>query len=297
MSARQRFYGWQGPRPQAQVGDAAFRLPFFYHDNDVFMTVHPASYEAVAAELPTQVVEPVRWVDGRALVAVTAFRYHVITWSASDGSTGRLTPYGEISVAAVVNVGPAPRALPLLRRRLSGFVLHLPVTTMEARDGGRELWGFPKFVADMDFVEDGLSRRVELAEGGSTIFGLTVRPVGPVLPDRRPLVAYTVLNGDLLETVVPVLGHAQVRVGAGGGALALGSHPVAERLRQLEISAKPVIEFSYLDHRSILPAGTPIGPARGYEGYRGVDRRFGRFTVAYPETAPLDQYATLASVT
>ncbi len=294
MWHRTHFYQWQGPRPVITVGDTQLRLPVFYHRNDVFMSLHPASYEAVTAELPSEAIRPARWADGRALVAVTAFRYHTITWSSGDGSASSLAPYGEISIAAVVTTGQAPRVMPLLSGQLKGFVLHLPVTSIEARDGGIAGWGFPKFVADMDFAEDPSFRRVQLSEGGSPILTLTVRPRGPVLAERRPLVAYTALHGELLETVVPVLSHMQARLGSGGGELLLGDHEVAHRLRRLGISPTPVAVFSYLDHRSILPAGHPVGPAADYHGYTGADRAFGRFTVSYPDTPPLDQYATPA---
>lgn len=290
MSRRKAFYQWQGPRPVITVGDRQVRLPVFYHHNDVFMSVHAASYEAVAAELPSEVIQPARWRDGRALIAVTAFRYHEVTWIAADGSVGILAPYGEVSVAAVVTAGQARPVLPLLAGQQRGFVLHLPVTTTEARDGGIAGWGFPKFVADMDFTEDPAFRRVHLSEGGSPILTLTVRPRGPVLAERRPLVAYTALHGQLLETVIPVMGHMQARFG--GGELLLGDHEVSSRLRRLGISPAPLAVFSYLDHRSILPAGQPAGPARDYRGYDGSDREFARFTLSYPDTPLLDQYAT-----
>ncbi|HYB17612.1 MAG TPA: acetoacetate decarboxylase family protein [Streptosporangiaceae bacterium] len=292
MTRRDDFYRWQGPRPVIAAGDTRIELPLFYHRNDMFMSVHAASYAAVAAELPSEVIRPARWADGRALVAVTAFRYPAITWTAGDGSVSSLAPYGEIAVTSLVTAGQAPRVLPLLSGKLSAFVLHLPVTTTQARDSGIAGWGFPKFVADMDFTEDPGFRRVVLSEGGSPILTLTVRPRGPVLADRRPIVAYTVLNGELLETVVRVLGHMQARLG--GGELVLGDHEVAQRLRRLQISSAPLAVFSYLDHRSILPAGRPVGPARDYHGYTGADRAFGRFTVSFPDTPPLDQYAALA---
>lgn len=293
MSRRSDFYRWHGPRPVIAMGDTQARLPLFYHHNDVFTSVHAASYDAVAAELPSQVICPARWADGRALVAVTAFRYHAVTWAAGDGSAGSLAPYGEIAVAAMVTARPTRRVLPLLSGQLRGFVLHLPVTTIEARDGGIAGWGFPKFVADMDFTENPGLRRVALSEGGSPILTLTVHPRGPVLGDRRPLVAYTALHGELVETVIPVLGHMQARLG--GGELLLGDHEVARRLRRMQISPAPLAVFSYLDHRSILPAGRPIGPARDYHGYAGAERAFGRFTVSYPDTPPLDQYAAALS--
>ncbi|MFW3170849.1 acetoacetate decarboxylase family protein [Geodermatophilus sp. CPCC 206100] len=277
---------WTGPTSSVRVGDRALRLPLRYPDSACFAAVHPASHDAVAAALPGTALRPVRWVDGRALVSVAAFRYRAVT--TADTPAGRLAPYGEVSVAAVVTRGPAPRLLPVLRRRLSLFVLHLPVTTREARDAGVALWGFPKFVADMDFAEERPVRRVTLAEGGTTVFELAVRGRGPVLADRRPAVMYTTLGGQLVETVVPMAGRLRVAFGAGAGELRLGDHPVADSLRALGVAPHPLAVFDYLDHRSVLPAGRPVGPAPAYAGHRGQDRDAGRFTVRYPHTPPLD---------
>lgn len=287
--ARHDYYDWRGPTPVVTVDGRSFRLPVYYHENQLFASVHTASYDAVAAELPSDLIAPVRWLDGRALVAVHAFRYTAVTAVTPDASTMRRAPYGEVVVSAVVSRGPAPRALPLLGRP-RGFVLQMPVTTKQARDGGLQLWGYPKFVADMDFAEEGAVRGVEVSEAGSPILTLTVRPGGRVLADRRPLVSYTSLHGRLLETSVPASGHVRIRVGSGAGHLDLGEHPVAERLRRLRIAAESVAVYSYLDHHSTLPAGVPIGPAREYEGYAGAEREIGRYTVSYPGTAPLDQY-------
>lgn len=291
MVRRSHFYDWQGERTEVAVGDWHGRLPAFYHDNDVFTSVHTAAYDAVAAALPSNLISPVRWTDGRALVAVTAFRYHAVTSGEVGVDPHTIAPYGEIAITAMATLGSAPPVLPLLRSRLGGFVLHLPVTTREARDAGVVVYGFPKFVADMDFREEPGRRQVRLAEGDSPILTLTVRPRGPVLADRRPLVAYTALHGELVETVVPVQAHMQVRFGASAGELHLGEHEVAESLRRLDIRPTALCAFSYLDHRSILPAGRVVGPAGDYHGYAGSEREFGRFTVSYPDTGPIDQYA------
>nr|WP_275585793.1 acetoacetate decarboxylase family protein [Geodermatophilus sabuli] len=249
-------------------------------------SVHTADPEAVAAALPSPELRPARWVDGRALISVAAFRYRAVT--TADDPPGVLAPYGELAVAAVVTRGPAPRLLPLLRRRLPLFVLHLPVTTAEARDAGRALWGFPKFVADMDFAEERPVRQVTLAEGSTTVLTLRVRGTGPVLSDRRPAVMYTARQGELLETVVPMAGRLRLGLGRRAGGLELGDHPVARELRAMDVSSAPLVVFDYLEHRSLLPPGRPIGPARDHPGHRGADRESGRCTVRHPGTPPLD---------
>ncbi|MGY1592841.1 acetoacetate decarboxylase family protein [Geodermatophilus sp. SYSU D00708] len=281
--------GWAGPTPEVRIGDRSFRLPLRYSDNACIASVHTASYAAVAAALPAGPLRPVRWADGRALLSVTAFRYRAVT--TADDPPGLLAPYGELSVAAVVTRGPAPRVLPLLRRRLPLFVLHLPVTTAEARDAGATLWGFPKFVADMDFTEHRTTRGVAVADGGAALLSLTVRAAGPVLPDRRPAVVYSERDGQLVETRVPMAGRLRLGIGPASGELQLGEHPVAGQLRRLDVSPAPLAVFDYLEHRSLLPAGRAVGPVAAYQGHRGEQRTRGRLTVGYPGTPPLDLYA------
>jgi hypothetical protein len=280
---------WAGPTPEVRVGDRSLRLPLRYSDNSCFASVHTASYAEVAAALPAGPLRPVRWADGRALLSVAAFRYRAVT--TADDPPGLLAPYGELSIAAVVAHGPVPRVLPLLRRRLPLFVLHLPVTTAEARDAGAALWGFPKFVADMDFTEGRTARGVTVAEGGAALLSLTVRAAGPVFPDRRPAVMYSERDGRLVETGVSMAGRLRLGLGPGSGALELGDHPVAGQLRRLGVSPAPLAVFDYLQHRSLLPAGREIGPVRPYRGHTGVERARGRLTVRYPGTPPLDLYA------
>ena len=101
-------------------------------------------------------------------------------------------------------------------------------------------------------------------------------------------------RGRLLETVGPVVARWQAQPGPGAGQLALGAHPVAEELRRLELSPRPLAGFRALEYRSTLPAGRPVGTAADVPGHLGADRELGRFTVAHPGTAPLDQYATVS---
>jgi hypothetical protein len=285
------FFEWDGHREHYRHGEDEGWLPLFYHHNETFASLHRASFDAVAAALPTDDLVPYRWADGRALGMVQALRYHEVTWSGPDGTQGQMIPYGEVAVAAAATRGPARAVLPLLQPRLSGFVLQLPVTSRQARDGGRGVFGFPKFLADMDFAEAPDSRQVRLSDAGRDILTLRVSTGGPVVRDRRPMVLYSAKDGQLWEAVVPVLGHVQTRVGRRAGRLELGDHDVARRLRALEISASPLAVFNYLDHRSILPVPTRSGGiARPYPAFPGRDDEFARYTVRYPGTPALDQY-------
>lgn len=298
MSTEDDFYSWTGARPVAEVMGRRLQSPAFYHRVDSFQSVHLADHDAVAAVLPSDELHPVRWFDGRTAVLVWALRYHEITavdvTDDGPGRTVRLTPYGEVGVSALVTRRPARKGLPLLRPLLSGmggFVLHLPVTTLEADEVGRAIFGFPKFVADMDFVEDPTNRRVTVSEAGREVLRLDVRPKGPVVPDHRTVVAYSVREHQLVETTIRSTGHGQPGLGRRSGRLRLGNHPVGQELQRLGIAPEAQRAMSHVDLRLILPWGRPVAPARPYPGYEGVVRERGRLTVAYPGTGPIDPLA------
>lgn len=178
---------------------------------------------------------------------------------------------------------------PMLRG-IGGFVLQLPVTTREANDLGRAIFGLPKYVADMDFVESVGRRSVTVSEGGEDVLRLEVDPGGPVIADKGAYVAYSVLDGRLIETAIRAQGHGQARLGRRSGRLHLGTHTAAEQLRRLSIRPEAQRVFSHLDLRLALPWGEPIGRARAVPGYRNDVADRGRLTVAFPGTGPIDQY-------
>lgn len=285
-------YQWSGPRPVREFRGWRIQAPSTIHRVDSFATMHLASYDAVRAALPTDDLYPVRWLDGRAVIGIVSLRYRDVTARTDDGRLVVSPNYAEIDIEALVTQKQAPRVAPLLRGSPAGFVLHLPVTNAVAAQAGRDLYGFPKFVADMDFVEAAGQRSVTLAEGGVEILRQCVRPRGRVSVTRAPAVSFTSFEGDLLEVRAPFVGYRQKMMGAGCGHLELGEHPVAARIRGLDVDPEPILAASDIDGRMVFGAGVPAGKAGPYSGYIPADEpELGRYTIAYPDTAPLDQHA------
>ncbi|HSJ58213.1 MAG TPA: acetoacetate decarboxylase family protein, partial [Anaerolineae bacterium] len=197
--ADETFVEWTGPTELGvDVGSARVDLPIMYYRDDCFMGIFGAALEPVRAALASRDLHPVTLPDGRATVAVIAFNYH---------ETG-VGPYGEVGIALPCTLGAAaPPLLPLaLEARYpgwGGFVLHLPVTSLVARDAGRAIYGYAKFVADMAFEKRPAYQRVHMSEGGAHILTLTVKQRGPAIKDNRPLVTYSVRGDDLVRTAVP----------------------------------------------------------------------------------------------
>ncbi len=281
--AIEAFLRWRGPVAQnIDVGSARVDLPIYYYRDDSFLGIFTADREAVRALLPSDQLYPVLAPNGRALIGIAAFNY-------LHTSIG---PYGEVGIVLLCTHGqPAPPWIPLLlESRFPGwgaFVLHLPVTTRVARDAGRVIYGYAKFVADMEFEKTPVFQRVHLSEGGRHILTLTVRQQGWVVHDNRPLITFSVRNGELIRTRIPVYGIYHLGLRPGLGTLVLGDHPIAQQLRELDLSFKSVATKSYLTRYAILPAGEAIGRAdRPHAPYPGEERAMGRLTIRYGEATP-----------
>jgi hypothetical protein len=173
------------------------------------------------------------------------------------------------------------------------FVLHLPVTSKAARDGGRG-WGYPKFTADIEFEDSVQTVRATLSEGGHRILAHTVRPSGQPTVTGMPLTLYSVSNGQLWEQSVPRFALQRRRWGRDGGLLELGEHQVADELRGLDIQPQPFLTMHFSAARISFPGVRSIGPARPYLGYIGDERELGRYVVTYPGSGPIDRYAPYA---
>lgn len=269
------FFGKVRPGQRATHGHASFELPILYHREDYFALLFTASLSVAAKLMPSERLFPVRMARGRALVGIAAFHY-------TDTSIGE---YGEVAVTIPAVYGRLP-PLPVLpallegrHRRFGLVVLHLPVTTLAARDAGRGAWGYPKFVADMDFAKTPEFLQCRLAEKDRHIATLRVPKRGKVRADRRPLVTYSVRDGNLIRTRIPQRGIRRDSRFPRGWQLELGDHPVADTLRELDLSARPVLARYWLERSAILPAGKVI--QRGVallDGHRGEDRE-GRLSV------------------
>ncbi len=238
-------------RPAEQAESVA--LPIHYRDAESMMAFFPLPVRHVKALLPAPGMRPVEVVPGYAVLALIAFEYR-------DTDIG---PYNELGICFPI-LFKSPLSIPfvplLLEKnypRLGFYVHRLPVTTQVACRAGREIWGYPKFVADIGFEENNEQRICHLREGGKHILSLSVdRPEGRLKEEERNLVTYSVLEDRVLKTVVRTrmhIEHRRIR----GAELTLGDHSIARELEGLEIS-KRLIESRIADRmEAVLPAPSP----------------------------------------
>jgi hypothetical protein len=294
--AIESFYEQAAPEATVrETGGQRIRLPLVFHRAEAFYAIFPADIDRVGEFLASPELHPVRTVDGRASVGIAAFRYHEATFRMEDGRTGIVEPYAEVAIGPLVTRRRAPPMIELLPALGEWYglgidVVHLPVTTRQARDGGIELWGLPKFVADMDFEDALRERTVHLSEGGQPILTLSVLGGGRENLRRFPATMYGVLEGRLLAARTDRIAHTQQRFGGGGAHVELGSHPIADWLRAIDIDERPIVSVTEVESRFVMGSGRDVGTGRAHEPYPAPARERGRYTVRHPGTEAIAQY-------
>jgi hypothetical protein len=220
-------------------------LPILYRDASwigVFFEVDPK----VAREtLSPHGLEP--WeVFGRALGAIYA-------WDYRDSSIG---PYREVGLGLQAKLpGTRPSLLQFARNMLAQdeqgiWVESLPVTTSAACDAGIEVWGYPKYVTEI---------QTNIGPEGSlvTLSGeLTLRVPRPtVFTKQLPIATYSRCKGTLLRTCIEV--DTEVRLATSGSLnLQSGDGPTKQAALRLGLDKARVLG-AFHGERFVarLPAG------------------------------------------
>jgi Acetoacetate decarboxylase (ADC) len=224
---------------EATIAGQSARLPIFYYDGSAIQAVFAARLGALRKLMPDPRFCPARLAPGLGAVAVTCFEYR-------DTDIG---PYNELAIAVLLNEPYFIPNLPGLamassmrRRQLHAWVQHLPVTTEIARAGGVDFYNYPKFIAGIDFSDEGSRRVCRLSEGAEHILTLSGERIptprseefqlfSHLWMDRQPQSSEFKINA--LETGMSLR--------SGGASLELGDrHPIARELAGLIAFNRPL---------------------------------------------------------
>lgn len=245
------------PRVSMETSQGRVELPIQYHDATATTVVFAVDPGRARPLLEPSGLVPLLFRGRTAVVAMSWFDYR-------DTSIG---PYHELSLAVLAHHPlDAPRypLLGLMRDRgvVGGHILHLPVTTEAAWAAGCELWGYPKFVAELPIEVTG--RRVEAAlvhEGKRVLSMRMPLPGGPSLP-LPGVTTLSVLDGKLVRTRIAT--RCGTRMARGKGvelALEQPGHPVCRTLAALGLPSKPLMVLHSDPFRSLLPLGLAVADA------------------------------------
>jgi hypothetical protein len=225
-----------------QEMERSFLLPVFYYDNTSMTAIYTAATAGVRRLLPLPDMHPVEISMGRALVAFTAFEYRKTD----------IDPYNEFSISFPMTFRkkgiPGLTVLKMMAQRcFTAYVWQLPVTTEIARRGGVDLYGYPKFLADIVFQRDAGALTCALSEGGEKILTLKGRNLPTTAEKVNRFRTYSVKDG------VPLVANVYMNplkfgksMDGRAAQLTLGDrHEIAQTLGGLKLSDKPVF-FQYM---------------------------------------------------
>ncbi|SEO68457.1 Acetoacetate decarboxylase (ADC) [Halogranum amylolyticum] len=215
---------------------------------DVVGALFSADQRSLRGAVP-EALTPVRVGPRRGVVVVVGVSY---------SQAGDFDPYDELAVIVPV-ARRTVAGVPRLDGGLGGYVVSLPVTTEESRRMGREIWGYPKTVADVEIrresVADGGDEwHVDVREGGrdddgcdggdgTLALSLSVRETGRRPTREGTLDSYTVKEDRLWRTPVDVLGPVGLGLGGKNVSLSLERGRLAEDVRRLDVG-RPLGRFT-----------------------------------------------------
>lgn len=216
-------------------------LPIRYIDDRCLAATFLTDLGGASEVLEGTGLQPVPQEDGKAVVLY-------MTWEYRHTDIG---PYNEVglTILSVAKQDPAPAI----------YVADLPVTTEVANRAGQEIWGYNKFVTQIEvkgegkrfasIVHDpqsGLIASLEGTRGGSV----------PVTP--TDIQSFSLLQRQVIKTLVqvPTPWHAS---GGEGFLMTVGgsTHRMANNLRTLGLDGAVPVLVQYADpFQSLLFAGT-----------------------------------------
>ncbi|OBA88270.1 acetoacetate decarboxylase [Mycolicibacterium mucogenicum] len=171
----------------------------------------------------------------RRAVAVLMLMHYV------DSDLGEYYEYG---TNIMVNP-PGSNASGLRALQSAGaFIHHLPVDQAFTLEAGRNIWGYPKVMADFA-IRDGKNFSFDVTIDGRFAVGMDFRPGFPVPAPSKPQAppTYSHLDGVTRETV-GVMKPSGVRYRPGGVTVRLGDHPYAQELAALGLPRRAMLSGS-----------------------------------------------------
>ena len=229
-----------------------YLFPTFYSDVSCAIAVFLCDYASACALLPHPAMKPVRMPRGRALVTFSCYEYKNVL---------NVAPYNEIAMTIPIQVNPAvdvpvlPMLMEKLFKKFGYHVFHMPVTSLENRIRGNEIWGLPKVVNDITVHTNSTQSEVTATdETGNDYFNLRVPTRGKTQVFDVKSNLYSRLDNQLLQSQTAFKGSFTVTKNLSrlwkqdqptdNSPLSLGPGPQGELLKSLGIESQ-AFQFRY----------------------------------------------------
>jgi Acetoacetate decarboxylase (ADC) len=201
-------------------------LPIRYFDVQCLVATFLTGPERAAALLGGTNLRAISQEDGKAVVLLYCIEYRKTD----------IGPYNEVglTVLAAAPGDPVP----------ANYVVNLPVSTAVASRAGREIWGYNKFVADIDVKSDARKFSTVLRDTGHEMICALEGERGASVPaPPADILTFTLLEGRVIKTNIQVLTPFQTSSGE-SFVFKVGTsrHPMTSNLKTVGIDrARPVL--------------------------------------------------------
>lgn len=222
-----------------------YLFPTFYADVSCAIAIFHCDYQAASAMMPDPGMAPVKMLRGRSLVIFSCYEYRNVM---------NVAPYNEIAMTIPI-IADNSSNIPVLSmllgdklRKFGYYVFGMPVTSLENRIRGREIWGLPKDVERIDIsTNDRVSNIRASTDGDDPYLELNIPVTGKPQAFDVKSNLYSVLDKQRLTSTTQFKGvfnvtknmSSLVRKSPVGdsASIKLGAGPQADKLRTLKIES------------------------------------------------------------
>lgn len=218
-------------------------MPVEVRDATMCSAMYLVRADAARAVIAYSGLDVTEVLPGRAVCTLAFIRYR-------DSDLDAYNEFGVVFLVRPPDAGPPPsRGLlsglrDMRRAGFGAFVHWLPVDQGFTLEAGRNIWGFPKEMADVDLRLGSSYKRCVLRKDGRLVLDLLIRPGLPMPGGGLPPVdAYSHRDGVTRRTPWTMRPHG-VRSRPGGGLIRLGNHPIAKELSELGLPKRALMTTS-----------------------------------------------------
>ncbi|MEX0882974.1 MAG: acetoacetate decarboxylase family protein [Cyclobacteriaceae bacterium] len=220
----------------ALVDGIPYQMPVSSSDSPALMAGFSCDWQAANDLLPGNEIHALKLPNGRAALLITIINY-------LHTSIGKYIEYS-IAIGCTHGSRPAPRFLNsiLLGHYGTGqYILDLPVSTEISVKGGKGIWGMPKHVASLDFIESEDKVTSQYEKNGQFAFRIEMdKPKSPSFKINVGATNYCRFRNMLMASYIYFQTKASINLlGKAKGKLYIGDHPNVSFLRNIDLNPDP----------------------------------------------------------
>ncbi|MEX2512742.1 MAG: acetoacetate decarboxylase family protein [Cyclobacteriaceae bacterium] len=220
----------------ALVDGIPYQMPVSSSDSPALMAGFSCDWKAANDLLPGNEIHALRLPNGRAALLITIINY-------LHTSIGKYIEYS-IGIGCTHGRQPAPRILNSVFLGHYGtgqYILDLPVSTEISVKGGKGIWGMPKHVANLDFIETADKVTSQYEKNGQFAFRIEMdKPKSPSIKIKVGATNYCRFRNMLMASYIYFQTKAGINLfGKAKGRLYIGDHPNVSYLRNIDLNPDP----------------------------------------------------------